>query len=120
MRKGFVGLTAVVAMLALGAPASAETKTVTGKLLEEGCGLSEAAGKGAMPADCQVECAKRGEPVALLTEDGKVYRVGGGLAENKNAKLIAHLGHTVEITGEVSASGDKTIIAADALKMVKK
>ncbi len=120
MRNCFVGLTAIVALLAIGAPAYAKPLTVTGTLVDEGCGLKPAAATAAMPDDCQVTCAKNGEPVALLTADGKVYRVGGGLAANKNAKLIAHMGHTVEITGEVTQSGDKSVIAADVLKMAKK
>ena len=68
---------------------------------------------------CAIDCAKRGEPVALLTSDGKVYRVAGGLAANNNAKLIAHMNHTVEITGDVTEKDGKVQIAASALKAVK-
>ena len=68
---------------------------------------------------CMLMCAKNGEPLALVTTDGKVYRITGGLAANKNEKLIAHLGHTVEITGDVTEKDGKTQIAADALKMAK-
>lgn len=116
MRKSGLGLLMAAVMLVNGAPAFAKSMTVTGKLVDEGCGLKPAAG---MPADCQTECAKRGEPVALLTADGKVYRVGGGLAANNNAKLIAHMGHTVEITGDVVEKDGKQLLSADALKMAK-
>lgn len=119
MRKSGMAAFAVAALFAMGAPASAATMTVTGKLVDEGCGLAPEAAKG-MPADCQITCAKNGEPLALLTADGKVYRVGGGLAANKNAKLIAHVGHTITITGDVTVAGDKSIIASDTLTMVKK
>ena len=115
MRKFGVGLVAAALLLASG-PAFAKSMTITGKLVDEGCCLKPAAG---MPADCQVECAKKGEPVALLTADGKVYRVGGGLAANNNAKLIAHMGHTVEITGDVVEKDGKIVVSADALKMAK-
>jgi hypothetical protein len=70
-------------------------------------------------AECAIECAKQGEPVALLTPDGKVYRVTGGLAADKNAKLIAHMNHTVEITGDVFEKDGKVQIAADTLKRVE-
>jgi hypothetical protein len=70
-------------------------------------------------AECALDCAKRGEPLALLTADGKVYRIAGGLAANKNAKLIAHMNHTVEITGDVTEKDGKVLIAADTLKMAK-
>ena len=36
--------------------------------------------KAAEMDQCAIDCAKRGEPVALLTNDGKVYRIAGGLA----------------------------------------
>lgn len=68
---------------------------------------------------CALECAKKGEPVALLTADGKVYRIGGALAADKNAKLVAHMNHTVEITGDVVEKDGKMVIAADTLKMSK-
>lgn len=119
MRKSGIAALALVALCAGSAPTLAATMTVTGKLVDEGCGLKPEAAKG-MPADCQVTCAKNGEPVALLTADGKVYRVGGGLAANKNAKLIAHIGHTVTISGEVSEAADKKmVIASDTLAMAK-
>ena len=119
MRNVFAGLTALALLLSSGVPAFAKAMTVTGKLVDEGCGLKDAAAKQAMKTDCEIECAKSGEPVALLTADGKVYRVGGGLAANKNAKLIAHMGHTVEMTGDVSEKDGKVVIAADALEMAK-
>ena len=76
-----------------------------------------------MPADtkdCAITCAKQGLRMALLTADGKVYAIYGGLAANKNAKLIAHVGHTVEVTGDtMDMSGSLMVTAAD-LKMVSK
>jgi len=123
MRKALAAIAALSFVAALGAPLVAAT-TVKGQLVEEGCGLAPVAGSKdamkALPADqCAIDCAKRGEPVALVTADGKVYRIGGGLAADKNAKLIAHMGHTVEITGEVSEKDGKVVLAADALSMVK-
>ena len=69
---------------------------------------------------CAVQCAKAGKPVALLTSDGKVYEVTGGLAADKNAKLSGHMLHTVEITGDVTEKNGKLSIAADTLKMAAK
>lgn len=122
MRRILAGLTVAGFVVALGAPAFAKTETVKGQLVDEGCSLKSGADH-AMPAaamdECAIECAKQGEPVALLTADGKVYRVTGGLAANKNAKLIVHMNHTVEITGDVSEKDGKVQIAADALKPVQ-
>ncbi len=70
--------------------------------------------------DCALGCAKAGQPLALLTSDGKVYQISGGLAAEKNAKLIAHVSHTVEITGDVMNHDGKMMIMGDSLKMVSK
>ena len=70
--------------------------------------------------DCAIACAKGGRPVALLTSDGKVYTVTGDLAADKNAKLVAHLSHTVALTGDVTEKDGKPMIAAANLKMISK
>src|SRR6266851_2634481 len=44
----------------------------------------------------------------------------GGLAAEKNAKLIAHISHIVEVTGDVTEKDGKMSIAADNLKMISK
>lgn len=144
MRK-FLSLFALsVAVIALNASLLAKTATVAGKVVDEGCGLPAAAGghsehgadhkmeagkdhqmaDGHMKAgedmtECMIMCAKNGEPMALLTADGKVYRIAGGLAANKNAKLIAHIGKNVQITGDVFEKDGKVQIAADSLKAMK-
>jgi hypothetical protein len=107
-------------VLALGAPAFAATATVKGELVDQACFTKDAAQRGAAHADCTIDCAKKGQPVALVTADGKVYQITGGLAADKNAKLVAHMTHTVEITGDVSEANGKMSISADALKMVSK
>src|SRR5215813_5203832 len=123
--RQFVAPLAVAALIALfGTSSWAKTITVKGQVVDEGCSLREMGQKGgdqkaAEMDQCAIDCAKRGEPVALLTADGKVYRIAGGLAENNNAKLIAHMGHTVEITGDVTEKDGKVLIAANELKMVK-
>ena len=128
MRQLLTGLTMTALALALGASASAKSMTVKGQIVDEGCSLKEmgdhAAGGDHKMAEgmteCAIECAKKGEPVALLTADGKVYRITGGLAANNNAKLVPHMAHTVEITGDVTEKDGKVQIAADTLKMVGK
>ena len=128
MRNRFAGMVATMFVVALGAPAFAATMTVRGQVVDEGCSLKEMADhkdgdhKTTSTAmdECALECAKKGEPLALLTDDGKVYRITGGLAANNNAKLIPHMKHTVEITGDVTEKDGKVQIAASELKMIKK
>lgn len=117
MRKGFSSVAAAALLVVMSVPAFAKTETVKGQVIDQECYLREK--KVDADKACAVECAKSGKPMALLTSDGKVYEITGGLAANKNEKLIAHVLHTVEITGDVSEAGGKRSIAASALKMVK-
>jgi len=117
MRKLAASLSVAAFVMSVGAPAFAKTATVKGQLVDQECYLMEK--KVDADPSCAVSCAKEGKPVALLTADGKVYEIAGGLAANKNAKLVDHMLHTVEITGEVVDKGGKLSIAADSLKMSK-
>jgi hypothetical protein len=58
--------------------------------------------------------------LALLTADGKLYTVTGDLAANNNAKLVPHLSHKVELTGDVTEKNGTMTIAATSLKMISK
>ena len=119
--------TVVAALVVFGAASAvARTMTIKGQVVDEGCSLKsmEAQKSGDQKAakemaDCAIDCAKRGEPLALLTADGKVYRIEGALAANKNEKLVPHVNHTVEITGDVGEKDGKVVIVADSLKMAK-
>ena len=128
MRSLLIGLAVVGFVVAVGAPASAKVETIKGQLIDQSCYKTNKANTGEThqmkngpEADCATECAKEGRPVALLTSDGNVYLVTGTLAANKNEKLVPHMTHTVEITGDVTTGKDGTMaIAATGLKMVSK
>ena len=119
--------TITISMILTGATAWAKTETVQGQIVDQTCYTKDKANnKGVdhkMPADtkdCAIACAKKGQRMALLTADGKVYAIYGGLAASNNAKLVPHIGHTVEVTGDtMHMSGSLMITAAD-LKMVAK
>jgi len=124
MRQLLTPFAAALFLVTLSAPAWAKTMTVKGQVVDEGCSLREMGNKAdkekaSEMEQCAIDCAKRGEPVALLTADGKVYRITGGLAANNNAKLVPHMNHTVEITGDVTEKDGRVLIAANELKMVK-
>ena len=127
MRKFAAGFAAAAFLVALSAPAFAKTETVKGQIVDESCYKMDKSNTGKdhkMPkgdtTDCAVGCAKAGRPMALLTQDGKVYTIAGGLAADKNAKIVPHVAHTVEITGDVSEKDGKMTIEADSLKMVSR
>ena len=128
MRKMFAGIVVGAFVIALGAPAFAKTETVKGQIVDETCYTMDKSNTGVdhkMPKgdtkDCAIGCAKAGRPMAILTADGKVYEITGGLAADKNAKIVPHVGHTVEVTGDVmDHGGGRMMISADTLKMVSK
>ena len=127
MRK-FMAALAVLAFAALvTAPALAATETITGKVIDQSCYTANKTNTGVdhqmrsgEVKDCALDCAKKGRPLALLTTDGKVYTIGGGLAASNNEKLVAHVSHTVAITGDVTTKDGAMTIASDALKMVSR
>ena len=127
MHTLLAGVVASAWLLASAVPVLAKTETVTGKIVDMGCYMKDKANNTGddhkMPADtkaCATACAKMGRPLALLTKDGKVYEIAGGLAENKNAKLVPHIAHTVTITGDAMDTAGKMMIHASELKMVSK
>ena len=123
MRKLSAALTAAAFVLALGATAFAKEMTVKGQIVDQSCYMKDkanAAKDHGDKTDCATMCAKKGAPMAILTEDGKLYQLAGGLAADSNAKIVPHVSHTVEVTGEVTEKDGKMIIAADTLKMIKK
>jgi hypothetical protein len=128
MRKTAAAAIVAVFVVALAAPAFAKTETVKGQIVDQSCYMMDKANnKGAdhkMPKgdtkDCAVSCAKAGRPMALLTDEGKVYEISGGLAADKNAKIVPHVSHTVEITGDVMEHDGKMMIMADSLKMISR
>jgi hypothetical protein len=127
MNKLFTGVAVAAFVVTLGVPAFAATETVKGKIVDQACytkDMKANAGKDhKMPqdvTDCATACAKKGQPLALLTEDGKLYQITGGLAADMNAKLIPHISHTVEVTGDVTEKEGKKMIASADLKMISR
>jgi hypothetical protein len=126
MCRVVAGLTAAAFVVALGAPAFAKEETIKGQVIDQSCYAKDKSNTGKdhkMPADvadCAVSCAQKGRPMALLTSDGKVYTIAGDLAASNNAKLIAHISHTVEVTGDVTEKDGKMTIASTNLKMISR
>src|SRR5579864_731487 len=124
MRNIMVAALGATFIMTLSAPAFAKVETVRGILVDSSCyskdkTLTTNAHKG-MGETCAQDCAKKGSPVALVTTDGKVYMVTGDVAANTNAKLVPHMSHVMELTGDVTQAGGKTTIAATDLKMISK
>ena len=118
MRRLILVLTAMAVVAA--APALAAEMTVTGELVDHACYTKRGAadGSGSGHAACAKDCAMKGMPVALVTADGEIYMVAGGVTADNNASLANHMSHTVEITGDVTESGGVKTITTDAVKHI--
>lgn len=119
MRKLRAAL-AVVFLVILGAPAFAID--VTGELVDLSCYTKDKA-KNVGPAhqECAMTCAKKGMTVALVTESGEMFHVGGDLAKDNNARLVRFMGQTMSVQGSVVVAGDgtKTILGVSLKRMAK-
>src|SRR5579862_9003928 len=120
MKKSAALLGGALFLVAFVSPAFADTKTVTGKLVDLSCYGQDKDNTGNMHKgkgyNCGKACAREGFPVGLLTSDGKVYQISGDLAAHANAKLVPHIAETVTISGDVMDKGGITIITANELK----
>lgn len=85
-----------------------QPKTVVGEVIDLSCYLQ--VGKhGDKHRDCAQKCAKAGEPIGLLAEDGTIYTL---IAEEHNPRrdglttlretLIEQMAYVVEVTGTFS------------------
>ena len=84
MKKG-PGLLLGLALLLAVVPAQAEEVTFTGEVLDLACYVGRGA-KGADHAGCAKSCVKGGQPMGLLTEDGKVA-ISGSFDEEVNFRV---------------------------------
>lgn len=116
MKRSCAVLAAII-LFSFVAPAFAVD--VNGVLVDLSCYKKDKSNTGVdhkMPQEtknCAVECAKKGQPVGLLTDNGDLYIVGGALADNNNARLSRHMGYKVAMQGSlgVDKDGQKTILA---------
>ena len=128
MRRMVIGLAAAAVVLVFSATTFAKVDTIKGQLVDASCYKMDKTNTGdnhKMPKGptegCATMCAKAGRPLALLTADGKVVEITGDLAANKNEKLVGHISHTIEVTGDVSTAADGSMkIAGDSLKMISR
>ena len=101
-------LMVVAAMVLVGATgAFAADQSWTGKISDSKCGAKHAAaehGKKMTDRDCTEACVKGGAKYVFATK-GKVYQI----ANQDNADLAMHAGHTVRLTGEMK--GDSITVS---------
>jgi hypothetical protein len=113
----------VVLTCGIVAQTPADGTTVTGTLIDLACRTLDTDNTGnahkGRGYNCAVACAREGFAVGVLTSDGKVYRLTGGVTADRNAKLVAHMSATVSVTGVVKLIAGQMTIAANDLHVVR-
>ena len=120
MRKHVASFFAAFCVVMCAAPLFAASETVTGEVVSLSCYFQNKKNIGKAGLLCAQATVKyEGNPVGLVTADGKVYQLAGGLVANNNAKMVPLLNHIVTVTGEVSKKAGIMVISADEVKDVK-
>jgi hypothetical protein len=120
MRRFVAVLLVGLGVIAWAKPAFAKIETVTGEVISISCYLENKTNIGQKGWVCANATVKwEGQPVGLLTRDGKLYQLEGDLVANNNAKIVPYLTQTVTITGDVTEKNGMTMLAGTDVKTVK-
>ena len=118
MRNLLSVMAAASFVAALAFPAFAADMTLKGEVVDIACATSKKeAGKGAGHAACAMVCAKKGQPVGILTADA-IYAVTGDYTANTNAKLLDFVAKSVIVTGAVTEKDGVKSINVKSIKLV--
>ena len=97
--------------------------TVTGEIVDISCYKSKGvAGTGAAHLDCAKICIlEKGAQVGILTDGDGLFKIWGGMAADKYAKVLPYLGQQVEMTGtEVTLSNNYDVRSFDPQTIKRK
>ena len=116
MQKAGKVVLALTCLFGPAVPVLAQPQTVTGEIVSYSCYLQNHKNVGQAGHVCAIGDVKwEGNPPGILTSEGKLYELAGPVLAGNNAQLIAHLGQTVTITGEVSVKEGTTFLNASDL-----
>jgi len=101
----------------VGATVAAE-ETVTGRLVEAGCAAMGGAEPSAEHVACMVRCAKNGDPIGILTDDGLIKITGDWAATHADA-LSDLMAKQVRATGKTSEAGGETLLEVSTIELAQ-
>lgn len=119
MRNLISMLAGAALVAALVMPVRAADMTIKGEVVDIACATDKErkdGGKGEAHAACAMACAKKGQPVGVLTADA-IYTVTGDYTANKNAKLLDFVAKKVIVTGEVTEKDGVKSINVKSIKL---
>ena len=93
-----------------------DTVTLKGEVVDLWCYL-EGGDRGADHKKCGIECAKAGNPLALLTEKGDIY-ILMGMKDHQPGKevLLDKIAETISVEGIVVKKGGVQVVYVSAVK----
>lgn len=112
-------LVALVSVLLIGitglAQQEKQTQTIKGEVVDLWCYMDHGA-RGPKHKACAVACAKMGNPIGIVDEEGNVYvAVGFELHQPDRERLIKKMAQKVTVTGRVVSRGGIRMIYVKAI-----
>jgi hypothetical protein len=105
---------AALTAITLAAPALLQAETITGKVVSLSCYFQTQKNAGVPEDLCAYSTIKyEGNPVGLVTSDGKVYQLAGAVLGVDNAKMVPLIGKIVTVTGNVSKKAGTTMLTSE-------
>lgn len=109
---------ALVATLSTTTSAVTAEETITGMLVEAGCAAMGGTNPSAEHVACMVKCAKNGDPIGILTDDG-LYKITGNWASENSDKLAEWMAKQVNATGETSQADGELLLEVSTIEPVR-
>ena len=109
---------ALVSTLSTTTSAVTAEETITGMLVEAGCAAMGGTNPSAEHVACMVKCAKNGDPIGILTDDG-LYKITGNWASENSDKLAEWMAKQVHATGETSQAGGELLLEVSTIEPVR-
>jgi hypothetical protein len=101
---------------ALGKTMANKEVTIKGTVIDPFC-LITMNMKGEGHRECALNCAKAGENMAIMDENGKIYPIlPQGLLSNPNQPLLDYVEKTVTVKGTLFESGGVSYIVVKEVK----
>lgn len=92
--------------------------TIIGTVVDTGCYMVHD-GMGPDHADCATECAKKGIPLVILDDSGKLYLPVGVSHESPNTQLMPFIEKKVKVTGTSVERGGMSGIVIKSVELAK-
>ncbi len=113
-----VALVALVTLVTTTTSAVTAEETISGMLVEAGCAAMGGTNPSAEHVACMVKCARNGDPIGILTDDG-LYKITGNWASENSDKLAEWMAKQVHATGETSKAGEDLLLAVSTIELAR-